>query len=187
MKILFIMVVGVFSWNMAQAVSLEVTSGQVEFLAIGKPSAIKIRGQGRGLKSDLQWSEGKLTGRLLFDLNSLSTGIELRDQHMKEKYLETGRFSQAEFVLNPVLLKKDLCKEVMPLEKEPFQGTLKLHGVEKTVSGDFDLKSEKDRGRALVRFALNISDYKMEVPIYLGIKITDRIENSVTLEWTCGS
>jgi polyisoprenoid-binding protein YceI len=169
----------------ARAATIQTTKGHVEFLAIGKPSAIKIRGKGEDLKSDLQWKDKQVTGKFTFNLDSLSTGIDLRDTHMKEKYLETGKFKNAELDLKSVALTQDLCKENIKIEKVPFEGTLKLHGVEKPVKGDFDVTSNSGTGISKVRFNTNISDYGIEIPVYLGIKVADQVENTVELDWTC--
>lgn len=169
----------------AHAVPMKTTKSDVEFLAIGKPSAIKIRGKGQDLKSQLEWKDKQLSGHFVFNLDSLDTGIDLRTSHMKEKYLETGKFKNAELTLKPVALAQDPCKDPVKLEKTPFEGTLKLHGVEKPVKGEFDVKSDKGQGTSKVRFDLNITDYQIEIPVYMGIKVADKVENSVDLEWTC--
>jgi polyisoprenoid-binding protein YceI len=176
-------VLGISSF--AAAENIQVNKGHVEFLAIGKPSAIKIRGKGDALQSQLAVKEKKLSGHLVFDLSSLDTGIDMRNNHMKEKYLETGKYKNAEMDLVPVDLAQDVCKDDMKLEKVPFEGKLKLHGVEKPVKGDFDLKSQKGQGQANVRFKLNISDYQIEIPVYMGIKVADQVENTVELNWSC--
>lgn len=169
----------------AQAATLQATKSEVEFLAIGKPSAIKIRGKGQDLKSQLQWKDKQLSGSFIFNLDSLDTGIELRTHHMKEKYLETAKYKTAELVLKPLSMAQDPCKDILQVQKASFEGTLKLHGVEKPVKGDFDVKGEKGQGAARVRFDLNITDYQIEIPVYMGIKVADRVENSVDLEWAC--
>lgn len=174
-----------FGFASAEAAVLQTTKAHVEFLAIGKPSAIKIRGKGDDLKSDLQWTEGQLSGKFIFNLDSFNTGIELRDSHMKEKYLETGKFKNAELTLKPIALSQDPCKEDLKLEKVPFEATLKLHGVEKPVKGDFDVNSQKGVGQSQVRFQLNNSDFAIEIPVYLGIKVADQVDNTVELNWTC--
>ncbi|HEY8270677.1 MAG TPA: YceI family protein [Pseudobdellovibrionaceae bacterium] len=173
----------------AGAAPLPVIKGHIEFLAIGKPSAIKIRGKGDDLKSEAQWKEKQLSGKFTFNLESLDTGIELRTNHMKEKYLETGKFSgkfkNAELELKPVALAQDPCKESVKVTQAPFEGTLNLHGVQHPVKGDFDATAEKGKGHAQIRFELNITDYKIEIPVYLGIKVTDQVQNTVDLDWVC--
>lgn len=185
MKIILLVAPLSLGFVSAYGVNVQTTKSAVEFLAIGKPSAIKIRGKGQALKSQIQWKEKQLSGSFVFDLDSLDTGIELRTAHMKEKYLEIGKFKNAELILKPLLLVQDICKESVNLEKASFEGTLKLHGVERLVKGEFDLKSNKGQGRTKVRFDLNITDYQIEIPIYMGIKVADRVENTVDLEWTC--
>lgn len=169
----------------ANAAVMQPTKGHVEFLAIGKPSAIKIRGKGDDLKSELNWKDQQLNGKFVFNLDSFNTGIELRDSHMKEKYLETGKFKNAELSLKPLALPQDPCKDDIKIDNAPFEGTLKLHGVEKPVKGTFEAKSSKGEGHANVRFDVNNSDYAIEIPVYLGIKVADKIENTVELNWTC--
>ena len=184
MKTLFLFTF-LLGFSAAQAAIVETTKGHVEFLAIGKPSAIKIRGKGNDLKSDLQVKDNQVSGKFIFNLESLQTGIELRDSHMKEKYLETAKYKNAELSLKPVSLPKDLCKEDLKIEKAPFEGTLKLHGVEKPVTGEFDVTAKGGKGISQVRFNTNISDYSIDLPVYLGIKVADKVENTVELDWTC--
>src|SRR3989338_6695806 len=64
-------------------------AGDVRFLAVGKPSMLKIHGKGKILAADFQLEKESLKGSAEVDLNSIDTGIALRNQHMKEKYLET--------------------------------------------------------------------------------------------------
>ena len=66
-------------------------SGTVEFCsATGHPSALHVDGKGVGLK-DLSISQNNVTGTVSFDLNTLDTGISMRNEHMKEKYLEVTK------------------------------------------------------------------------------------------------
>ena len=184
MKILVIVGSMIVS-SFATAATMNVSSTKVEFLAIGKPSAIKIRGKGEKLESKLQLAGKTLTGQFVFDLTSLNTGIDTRDEHMKEKYLETGKFKTAELKLKSLALAQDICKEDVKIEKSPFEGTLNLHGVEKDVTGEFDVKASKGSGHSQVRFNILITDYKIDIPTYMGIKVTDKVENTIDLDWSC--
>jgi polyisoprenoid-binding protein YceI len=169
----------------ANASEIKVSKSNVEFLAIGKPSAIKIRGKSTNLDSQLQFKGKTLTGQFTFDLTSLDTGIETRNEHMKEKYLETGKFKTSELKLKSLALTQDLCKDDVKLEKSPFEGTLKLHGQEQPVKGDFDVSAKKGQGHSQVRFKISITDYKIDIPTYMGIKVADQVENTIDLDWSC--
>ena len=76
-------------------VDLSQAPSGVEFLAVGKPSALKINGTGGKLAGTIEVDGTEIKGRILVKINDFSTGISLRDQHMKEKYLETEKFSDA--------------------------------------------------------------------------------------------
>lgn len=186
MKNILVLVLTLLASALATAaVPLQITRGHVEFLAIGKPSAIKIRGKGDDFKGDVKWKDQQFHGKFNFNLESLDTGIALRTNHMKEKYLETGKFKNAELELKPLALVQDPCKENLKVVKAPFESTLKLHGVEQPVKGEFDATSEKGKGHAQIRFNVNITDYKIEIPVYLGIKVADQVQNTIDLDWVC--
>lgn len=64
------------------------SNGTVKFFAVGNPSAIRIDGVGAGPEGKLEVvaddKNSKMAGQFIFDLNSLNSGIEMRDSHMKE-------------------------------------------------------------------------------------------------------
>ena len=184
MRIGFLITI-LFLSTSANATEILVSNGKVEFLAIGKPSAIKIRGKSDKLESRLQVTGKNVSGQFIFDLNSLDTGIDTRNVHMKEKYLEVGKFKNAELTLKTIALEKDICKEDLKFKETPFEGTLKLHGVEKSVNGEFDVKAAKSSGHAQVRFSIMITDFGIDIPTYMGIKVTDKVENTIELDWSC--
>ena len=42
----------------------------------------------------------EISGMAKVDLNKLDSGIELRDEHLKEKYLHTKKFPDAMILIN---------------------------------------------------------------------------------------
>lgn len=87
------------SFGSAKAIPMSPEKGNVEFLAVGKPAFVKIKGEGQGPTGQFQLkkvgSEFILNAELIVDLRTLKTGIELRDNHMKEKYLLTPQYNSA--------------------------------------------------------------------------------------------
>lgn len=153
------------------------TEGSVNFLAVGKPSMLKIHGKAPGPKSNFQLENGMLKGVAEFSLDSLDTGIELRNQHMKEKYLQTKEFPLATLTLTEAAVGDQFPQTLAIDGEKPFQGKLKLHGVEKDVSGKF---SGKD-GKISAKFQVKISDFGIDVPSYLGVTVTDTVDVTVEL------
>lgn len=62
------------------------------FVAKGRPALIAIKGTGDGATGSLNEMNGTITGEIQFQLKSLKTGIDLRDSHLKDKYLEVEKF-----------------------------------------------------------------------------------------------
>lgn len=111
------------------------------------------------------------------DLNTLKTGIGLRDRHMRENYLETKKYPFAEFVgkiTETVKLKTGESKNVTA------KGKFKIHGVEKDiiVSGkliavsDNELKLEAD-------FKVLLSEYKISIPKIVFFELAE--EQTITI------
>ncbi len=161
----------------SQAIDLGQAQTSVEFLAIGKPSLLKIKGSGGKILGQVKLENGQITGRLNVSLDSISTGISLRDQHMKEKYLETGKFPEAvleitELSLDPNFLVVGDAKKA----EVPFKGKLILHGTEKLITGSSKIESLKDSLSVRANFKTSISEFNIAVPSYLGIKVADEVE-----------
>ena len=74
---------------------LSADKGQISFLAKGRPALISIKGEGEGPTAALTEKEQTLNGVISFQLNSLKTGIELLDDHLKNKYLEVEKYPTA--------------------------------------------------------------------------------------------
>jgi polyisoprenoid-binding protein YceI len=143
------------------------------FLAIGKPSALKITGTGASVSGSLVTSNKKLSGKLSLDLNKFTTGMSLRDKHMKEKYLETAKpnFDQA------VLSFQDLGLE--SASNKAFTAKLNLHGVEKEINGLTDLKIEEKSISGTAKIKLKLSDFGIAVPSFSGITVAEDVEINI--------
>jgi polyisoprenoid-binding protein YceI len=106
---------------------------------------------------------------LLVDLGTLETGIRLRDNHLKNKYLEVEKgpeFSHAR--LSDVRLDRLHGRTT-------FQGVLTLHGQTRPVSGTADIRPEGDGYRLTASFPVRVSEFGIPEPSYLGVGVKDEI------------
>lgn len=158
-----------------QTVDLGKGESRIEFLAIGKPSMLKIRGKGGPLTGRLSVKDQTVSGIVDVDLNSFDTGISMRNTHMKEKYLQTAQYPKAQLTIKKVALPADWTNQGS-LKDVAFDGVLKLHGVEKPVSGLMSLMNANKAIDGKAQFKIKISDYAIDVPSYAGIKVTDEVE-----------
>lgn len=122
----------------------------VTFIAIGRPSMLKIRGE----------CSGKIVSpppnfEATVELKECVTGIALRDKHMREKYLEVE--------IHPVAtLKAQLPKE------GDWKGKLTVHGKEAEVIGEI-----KD---GVLRFSTTIEAHGITIPQFMGVTVANEVK-----------
>lgn len=170
------------SLGFSKVFDLSKTESRVEFLAIGKPSALKINGTGGKLVGQITIENLKVSGSFAVPLSTLTTGISLRDEHMKTKYLEIEKFPNAELEIQELTLPQDIFSQSVKFENLPFKGMLRIHGIAKPVMGTALIDSKPNTVSIVAKLTTNISAHEIALPSYLGIKVADEI--NVTSEFT---
>lgn len=106
------------------------------------------------------------------DLTTLDTGIELRNRHMRENYLETDKYRFTFFEGKIDKLTKDSDGNY----KVEVSGKMFIHGVTNdlsvtgklnTVGNGFFIKSD---------FSVALSDYKIDIPQLMFMKIDENMK-----------
>ena len=122
-----------------------------------------------------------LDGSLAVDLRTLDTGINLRNEHLREKYLEVNKGTGFD---TATLSAIDLTglSPVAPEGKGSFTGLLTVHGVAKTVTGAVDVRRASGGLRVQASFRLDLSDYNIAKPRYLGIGVTNTVRVEVAFD-----
>lgn len=149
----------------------------VEFEAKGNPSLLSIKGlKGKG-GGTLKFSNNSLSGNIIVALNDFDTDLDTRNEHMKEKYLETGKpgFDRAILKIDSNILQKDFFEKYKKLEKFPIEATLVLHGKEKKIICLTDLMIQENELTGKTNFKIKLSDFGIEVPSFAGITIEDEV------------
>ena len=117
-------------------------------------------------------------GELAVDLKTIDTGIDLRNQHLREKYLEVAKAGFDKAVLSELRL-TDATGETFD-GKTGFTATLRLHGVSKPISGNAEIHHVGDAARVAASFALTLTDFGVEPPQYMGVGVGSRLAVKVT-------
>lgn len=125
---------------------------------IAKSSDLAIKGYAKKSGEVLQAKD------IVIPLNTLKTGIDLRDRHMREKYFETQKFPQA-------ILKEATGKN------GKFTGTLVVRDVAKAVTGTYAVES----GNFIAKFRCKVSDFKIQAPKYMGVGVQDEVDVEVAI------
>ncbi len=109
------------------------------------------------------------------DLNTLDTGIGLRNRHMRENYLECERFPKATF--------EGKITTVTVLAPEHFRVTTKgqfyCHGVvrEREITGEIFVNGDQLRIKST--FPVKLSDHQIKIPSIMFYKIDETMQVEV--------
>lgn len=154
-------------------------SNLVEFFC--KATLNDFSGETGDVDGELGWDGGKISDKsvvqLSVKLDSLKTGIGLRDSHMRDGYLETEKF--------PVC--KYLGKIIEVDSLSPFKYKIKtsgdfyLHGNYKNISADGILTDFGNLFKLESTFTIYLSDYKIKQPSFLFNTVSNKVKVSLTI------
>ena len=117
------------------------------------------------------------------DLRTIDTGINLRNEHLREKYLEVDKGAGYDKAVLSEIDLKGLNPDA-PEGKGSFTGSLMLHGVKKTVSGPVEVRKAGAGLRVKASFPVNLPDYNIPEPRYLGVGVKNTVQVDVTFTAT---
>jgi len=134
----------------------------VTFTAIG-PAGLRIVGK----TADLNVVDDGQHVSVTVPLAKLDTGISLRDTHMRDKYLEVGTYPSAQLTVDRASLK---FPDQAPSDATT-NGTMTIHGKSKAVSVHYHATRNADGIHVSGDTQVNMKDYGINVPAYLGITV----------------
>ena len=119
--------------------------------------------------------QGAARGALKVELQTLATGISIRDRHMKDNYLEVAKGPEfATAIIDDIRVEKLQGKTV-------FTGMLSLHGQKRKVTGAAQLQEKDGKIRVQAQFPVKVSEFEIPAPTYLGVGVRDEIQVKVSL------
>jgi polyisoprenoid-binding protein YceI len=125
----------------------------------------------------LYWEGDNITHNNSFyfevDLNTLDTGIGLRNRHMRENYLHTDQYPFTYYKGKIIKVDKVSESEInMQSEGEIF-----IHGVTKSLSVEGTMIKEKEGLYQIkTNFNVALSDFNIEIPSIMFYKIDENME-----------
>lgn len=102
--------------------------------------------------------------KLTLDLTSVNSGIEIRDQRMKEILFETTKYSTSTF-LTQLDMERLASQKIGDVTQQKITGVLSLHGIEKEVSAAVNiikLSDSKIIVSSLSPISVQASDFALE-------------------------
>jgi polyisoprenoid-binding protein YceI len=122
-------------------------------------------------------------GSLAVDLRTLDTGISLRNTHLRENYFEVNKGPGYDQATVSEIDLKGLNPDT-PQGKGSFTGALTLHGVKKAVTGSVDVRQAGGGLQIKASFPINLSDYSISAPRYLGVGVKNTVQVQVAFAVT---
>lgn len=150
------------------AAPLAVQQGTVTWHAMDSLGITNIDGEGGKVTGTVTKDAGKVSGTFDCVLSDFKTGIDLRDHHMKEKYLQTDKYPKATLKLDPVADAGDV----------DWTGTLTLKDVTKPVKG----KAHIAGGTVAATFTIATDDFNIGSPNFAGVQFGKTVEITVKAE-----
>lgn len=113
------------------------------------------------------------------ELSALDTGINLRNQHLRNRYLAVTRgpgYRQAQ--LSALQLETPL-PQVLTTHHTGFVGTLLFHGIEHGITGTAEIRRMDRRLQVEAKFEVSLNDFDIPPPRYLGVGVRDAVAITV--------
>jgi polyisoprenoid-binding protein YceI len=154
----------------AQATLSAPTEQHVSFVASG-PAGMKIEGS----TSELSLADQGDNIVITVPLANLSTGIGLRDRHMRDKYLEVPKYPSATLSVARSALKVPSAGDKVQMD---VPSTVTLHGQARPVTVHYEAKRDGATVLSHGSFRINMTDFGVVVPVYLGVTVKPEVDVS---------
>lgn len=152
------------------ATLISVFVGFFAYADIGAKASVKLFPMGdfvadiKGMKGSVTVNNGNYTAKdITLDLNTFKSGLELRDNHAKEKYLEVKKFPTATLI---------------EASGTNGKGTGKLKIKDKTanITGIYKINGQN----LIAEFTVKLSDFGINEINYKGVGVEDEVKIEVT-------
>jgi polyisoprenoid-binding protein YceI len=146
-------------------------NNEVNFLA--NSTFGKIEGITNEISGYVKWEgdDTLSTSEVNFEvpLDSIDTGVGLRNKHMREKYLETEKYPKVIYTGKLSGWGKDQADSNKYLVST--EGKISIHGVEKPLSISGYLTKNENMYHVQFFFSLNIKDFNIDKPRFLLVSM----------------
>jgi polyisoprenoid-binding protein YceI len=156
-----------FLSSLAVAAPLPVKGATIAFAAKANVGMVI-----EGTTSAIVVDEDAKNVTLTVAVGTLTTGVELRDKHMKETYLEAPKFPEAKLVIEKSCLALPEAGE----KSGECPAAFTLHGETKGVTVKYKAAVTGKNVDVDANFVANFVDHGVQEPKYMGIKVKPLVD-----------
>lgn len=163
------------------------TSALAAYSRTQAPASVVFHGSGpggfkiEGKTAELAVADSEKLLTFTVPLRNMTTGIALRDKHMKEKYLEVEKFPETRLEVEKAALPAPPAAGAKADAK--LKGKLTLHGVTREVP--FTVQATCDAAglcNTTGQLAININDFGIVIPKYLGVTMKPELTIDIAFQ-----
>jgi polyisoprenoid-binding protein YceI len=166
-RVLLVLFLAITSFTAkSEAQSFMAEDGYVEFLS--RAPMLEFKGISNNLVGLINLDENAVD--FYVDLNTLDTGIQLRNRHMRESYLETKKFPFAEFTGT---LNDAVNVESGQVQRVSVTGKFKIHGVEREITVNGTLQFRNDVLELRASWEVKLEDHNIDRPRVIFYELSD--------------
>lgn len=167
-RFLLFMFCGAIMGDSLMANTMAVQAGTVTWHAMDSLGLTKIDGEGGKATGTVVLEKGMASGIFECAMADFTTGIGMRDDHMKNKFLMVGKYPKAVLKLDPVAASGEV----------DWTGQLTLKDATKAVKGHAHIAG----GLVEAKFTINTDDFNIGSPAFAGVQFGKTVEITVRAE-----
>jgi polyisoprenoid-binding protein YceI len=148
----------------------------VSFNAEGSPGFLDIE----GTTSSITAADDGTTLTLTVPMSTVKTGIDLRDEHMNNEYVQIASHPNAVMTLK----KADVKWPTASGEKTSgtVAGTFNIHGQSQAVNIGYNISKTTSGYKVAASFKFDCSKSGITIPAYMGVTVDPKMSAKATLE-----
>jgi len=149
---------------------------KVSFSAAGNPGALDIEGEADTVTA----ADDGTTLTITVPMASVHTGIDLRDEHMNDKFVQIAQFPNVTLAIPKASIQwpTDTGKGV----DGTVTGSFTAHGVSKDVPVTYNVRKSKLGYRVNAKFDFDVTQHGIEIPSYLGITVDPKMHAQAVID-----
>jgi polyisoprenoid-binding protein YceI len=166
--------------SLAQAGMTVSGKPKISFFAVGSPGFLDIEGESTVVTT----ADDGTKLSFVVPMSSVTSGIDLRDDHMNNEYVKVAQFPNATLTL----AKADVKWPAALAESATgtVKGTFNVHGVDQPVDIAYTVKKSKTGYRVNAKFPFDVTTHGIAIPSYLGITVDPKMNADVQVDLVDG-
>lgn len=151
---------------------------KISFFAVGSPGFLSIEGK----TEEITLEDDGTALTFTVPMDTVETGMGLRDSHMRKKFVQTDQFPNVTLVVQ----RDQVEWPSGATTKGTLTAAFTAHGVTKDVEVAYTVKEIKTGLRITAEFPFNTSEHGIEIPSYKLVEVDPAMRAEVTIEVTEG-